>query len=197
PTPPTGGDEDIPAARETLRSSSRGGRSTLQSPASPPASPSLPSPPPIPQTTLHIPYAPQEPPRPPPPTSCTPSGAKELSPGPPAPSPLRSSPLLSPLFSLLTSRLSSCALRSSSHPLLSPVSFSPPARSRVPARTHRPLSNYHIHHPQDLSPCVCARVSSSLRLPKKKKKKKKGSVGPTALCTAVPGFLSCAQLTSF
>lgn len=34
PTPPTGGDEDIPAARETLRSSSRGGRSTLQSPAS-------------------------------------------------------------------------------------------------------------------------------------------------------------------
>ena len=34
PTPPTGRDEDIPAARETLRSSSRGGRRTLQSSAS-------------------------------------------------------------------------------------------------------------------------------------------------------------------
>lgn len=34
PTPPTGRDEDIPASRGTLRSSSRGGRRTLQSPAS-------------------------------------------------------------------------------------------------------------------------------------------------------------------
>lgn len=33
-TPPTGRNEDIQAARETLRSSSRGGKSTLQSPAS-------------------------------------------------------------------------------------------------------------------------------------------------------------------
>ena len=82
------------------------------------------------------------------------------------------SPLLLPshLSPLLLRSLRSSSHPPPAHPLRSPVSFSPPARSRVPARTHRPLSNYHIHHPQDLSPCVCARVSSSLRLPPPQKK---------------------------
>ena len=64
------------------------------------------------------------------------SGAKELSPGPPAPSPLRSSPLLSPLFSsLLTSRLFSCALSAPLPTLPLPTLSSLPSPSpRRPAR---------------------------------------------------------------
>lgn len=119
------------------------------------------------------------------------SGAKELSPGPPAPSPLRSSSLLLFSLPLFYSLLSSILLPSSflfSSFLFSSLLSSRPFPSLLSLPTHPPLSlpSPSPHRParslphrptvrgpiiifitRKISPCVCARGFSSLRLQKK------------------------------